>query len=295
MTKAETARKEAYARIGSPYVFGTWGRECTVTVRKQYAGYNPEHKKKIYAACPRLSGKADSCRGCRFEGMLCYDCRGFTHWCLLQAGIDIKGGGATIQYGTAENWAARGRIADGMPDCVCCVFQQKGDRMIHTGLHVGGGVIIHCSSTGSGTARTDSTGNTKWTHWAVPRGLYEEGDEHMTLLQKGSKGAAVKTLQEQLRELGHYSNKVDGDYGTKTAAAVKAFQQANGLTADGIAGEATQIALARAVAQKHGTGEAALPSSVLADMLLAVRGELAAARQHIDAVDQRLGEIIGNA
>ena len=52
-------------------------------------------------------------------------------------------------------------------------------------------------------------------------------------------GSSVRALQTKLKELGYYTGTVDGDYGDGTTAAVVAFQNANGLTADGIAGKAT--------------------------------------------------------
>lgn len=58
-------------------------------------------------------------------------------------------------------------------------------------------------------------------------------------LEKGSKGDAVRTLQSRLKKLGYYTGTVDGDFGDGTVAAVKAFQRANGLTADGRAGTST--------------------------------------------------------
>ena len=61
-----------------------------------------------------------------------------------------------------------------------------------------------------------------------------------TTLRQGSFGQEVTQLQEALIELGYLSGKADGNYGAQTAAAVKAFQKANGLKVDGAAGEATQ-------------------------------------------------------
>ena len=55
----------------------------------------------------------------------------------------------------------------------------------------------------------------------------------------GHGGEGVRLIQRALCEAG-YTVKTDGDYGPKTAEAVKAFQrQAGGLTADGIAGSKT--------------------------------------------------------
>jgi len=59
-------------------------------------------------------------------------------------------------------------------------------------------------------------------------------------LKKGSQGEAVKTLQKRLKELGYYTDYVDGDYGDATVKAVKAFQKNNGLTQDGVVGSTTQ-------------------------------------------------------
>jgi len=58
-------------------------------------------------------------------------------------------------------------------------------------------------------------------------------------LRQGTKGETVRLLQQRLKDLGYYSGKVDGDFGSGTVAAVRLFQAANGLTADGIAGTQT--------------------------------------------------------
>lgn len=58
-------------------------------------------------------------------------------------------------------------------------------------------------------------------------------------LKVGSSGSDVKRLQQQLKTLGYYTGSVDGDFGAGTEAAVKAFQQRNGLSADGKAGKYT--------------------------------------------------------
>ena len=62
-------------------------------------------------------------------------------------------------------------------------------------------------------------------------------------LRKGYTGADVMAVQQKLKELGFYSGSVDGVYGTGSIAAVKKFQQQNGLTADGLVGSRTYTAL----------------------------------------------------
>ena len=55
----------------------------------------------------------------------------------------------------------------------------------------------------------------------------------MEVLRKGSKGESVRTLQEFLKIT------IDGDFGSKTESAVKAFQKKAGLTVDGVVGKNT--------------------------------------------------------
>ncbi len=59
------------------------------------------------------------------------------------------------------------------------------------------------------------------------------------MLRTGSRGDAVRKLQELLNAKGYTCGSVDGIFGSKTKAAVLAFQKANGLGADGIVGPLT--------------------------------------------------------
>ena len=53
--------------------------------------------------------------------------------------------------------------------------------------------------------------------------------------KKGDKGDGVKDLQEKLNAAGYNCGKVDGDFGKKTEAAVKAIEEDHGVAPDGIA------------------------------------------------------------
>jgi predicted chitinase len=57
-------------------------------------------------------------------------------------------------------------------------------------------------------------------------------------LRQGSKGDAVRSLQQRLSDLG-YNVSIDGNFGPGTCAAVKACQKKNGLNDDGIVGPKT--------------------------------------------------------
>lgn len=61
----------------------------------------------------------------------------------------------------------------------------------------------------------------------------------MKTIKNGSRGTEVKTLQEALLDTGIYYLVIDGIFGAKTEAAVKAYQKDNGLTVDGICGPKT--------------------------------------------------------
>lgn len=234
--KPEIIRQLALACLGWPYVFGAWGEQCTPQARRRRA--SAEHP-TIVSKCPALNGR--SCTDCTWGiGVRMFDCRGFTAWLVRQVGLDLTGQGATSQYNTASNWVRRGKISE-MPDCVCCVFRDKDGKKEHTGMHIGGGVVIDCST------GVSSVGMRGWTHYGIPVGLYEEGaipvDIVKPVLRKGDRGDEVKDLQERLNALGYDCGEADGVFGTRTKNAVVRFQTSNGLDPDGIVGRKTWAVL----------------------------------------------------
>ena len=79
--------------------------------------------------------------------------------------------------------------------------------------------------------------------------------------KRGSSGETVKQIQTRLKEWGYYDGTVDGVYGSSTEKAVKYFQEKNGLTADGKAGQKTLDALGiygQQAAAGSGSGDEAL-------------------------------------
>jgi lipoprotein-anchoring transpeptidase ErfK/SrfK len=92
------------------------------------------------------------------------------------------------------------------------------------------------SSTTTSTSTSTSTTSTSTTT-TVPE---PEG------LRSGVEGPEVLALQQRLTELGYWLGTADATYGSLTVQAVMAFQKANGLSRDGIAGPATLAALATA-------------------------------------------------
>ncbi len=72
--------------------------------------------------------------------------------------------------------------------------------------------------------------------YVVNRSKYEYGK-----IRKGNEG--VKWVQWWLTKKGYYNDKIDGFFGPGTQSAVKKFQKANGLDADGSVGPITRKAL----------------------------------------------------
>ncbi len=74
-------------------------------------------------------------------------------------------------------------------------------------------------------------------------------------LERGVKDpAAVRRLQQKLKDLRYYTGAIDGDFGVSTEAAVRAFQAANGLRVDGKAGDSTMQRLFSSNAIGAGSG-----------------------------------------
>lgn len=62
-----------------------------------------------------------------------------------------------------------------------------------------------------------------------------------TSWRNGSTGEEVTKIQTRLTELGFYTGAIDGSFGDETEQAYRAFQQAAGLTVDGIAGSDREV------------------------------------------------------
>lgn len=265
MMMSERIWLTATACVGQPYVLGAWGALCTPSERRKRLGYNP-HATTIKTKCKGFD--SGNCNGCQWypdgERTRCWDCRGFTDWCLMQYGFDLWGDIVSTQWGTEKNWYLKGSVKNGVPENILvCLFKYNGSKWTHTGFGFRG-QVCDCS----GTVKVSDKRTSTWTHWAVPRFLEEEyklvypvlevpsepkeeepvndadKNDHPKL-QKGDTGDAVRELQHMLMEHGYSLPKfgADGDFGNETLKAVKAFQKSHGLKEDGIVGRNTWAAL----------------------------------------------------
>ncbi len=92
----------------------------------------------------------------------------------------------------------------------------------------------------------------------------------------GSSGEEVFKIQQRLLSWGYYGGDVDGIYGSATVAAVKKFQQKNGLKVDGVAGSETLSALGLPTGNDSATsstGGAAANESNVYLLARAINGE----------------------
>ena len=74
-----------------------------------------------------------------------------------------------------------------------------------------------------------------------------------TTLKLNSTGTAVTQLQTDLKQLGYYYGSITGKFGDLTEKAVKEFQKAKGLNADGVAGRKTLDMIEKAIKDAGGS------------------------------------------
>lgn len=132
----------------------------------------------------------------------------------------------------------------------------------HIGVYIGDGLAIEATPAWKNKVQITAVRNigTKsgynartWTkHGKLPYIEYDVAEKanskpeevcnvNVEVLAKGAEGDAVKALQTLLIGYGYSCGKTgaDGDFGTNTNKAVRAYQKANGLTVDGSVGPAT--------------------------------------------------------
>jgi peptidoglycan hydrolase-like protein with peptidoglycan-binding domain len=77
----------------------------------------------------------------------------------------------------------------------------------------------------------------------VALGIVGMARQASAMVQQGDRGSQVTALQQRLLELGYFKADVTGYFGSVTKEAVTQFQEAKGLTPDGIVGTQTQTLL----------------------------------------------------
>lgn len=192
-------------------------------------------------------------------------CMIFVWWCFKQAGAESlikKSASCTQEYNAMKAQAvSRNSLKPG--DIVFFDWDGSGD-CDHVGIVEAVGstqVTTIEGNTSSGNSGSQSNGDGVYRRYRkitqvakAIRPKYENaatttsgagGNCTVTVkeVSTGSTGRAVRNLQLILNNRGYNCGTVDGDFGSKTKAAVIAFQKAQGLGADGIVGTKTWTAL----------------------------------------------------
>jgi hypothetical protein len=108
-------------------------------------------------------------------------------------------------------------------------------------------------------------------------------------LMPGSRGEEVKWLQQSLNKLGYNAGAEDGIFGSRTQAAVIAFQKANGLVPDGIVGPKTRESLGKALNGADGDKSAAIAE--LRQQVDALASRLEALNAELDDIKNKLSRL----
>lgn len=226
------------------YIWGTAGVEWTAARQKQL---------EQTTDADRESGRK---YGSKWIGHRVADCSGLFSWAFKQLGGYMYHGSNTIwdKYCVAKGALVKGKRDDGKelkPGTAIFTHNVKKGNRGHIGLYIGGGWVIEASGTINGVIKSKIT-ISKWVEWGelkgvdydnVPADIITEPEDNMAYgtLRKGDKGPVVKYAQKLLIDKGYSLPKygADGDFGGETLNAVKAFQKAIGLTADGVVGAKT--------------------------------------------------------
>ena len=177
------------------------------------------------------------------------DCSGLFVWAFKQLSGKIAHSSNSIykNYCTVKGQLSKGKRTDGQElRPATAVFTGTADSHGHIGLYIGDGRVIEASGTQVGVIESKVT-DKKWTYWGELKSVSYDGAEPSgkPTIRKGDRGPYVALAQTELIQQGYScGNKgADGIFGNDTLAAVKAFQQANGLDPDGVVGPLTWAAL----------------------------------------------------
>lgn len=286
MFKASELVAFCKSMIGMPYWYGTCGYNCTESLLKRKAKQYPSH----YGAS-RMSKYRDAIN----KKLVCMDCIGMIKaffWTNGGSGVkEAIGTGREVPNKYASNGfpdksangmlsyckskkAKNGKISS-LPEVPGVLLFSPG----HVGVYVGNGYAVEARGFNYGVVQT-RVASRKWTSWAyIPDSLLEydtdgkgsSGQSSFSgektereyklgerLIKKGVRGADVAELQKVLIQLGYDLGKygADGECGSKTVEAIKAFQKDNGLSVDGEYGAKSHAKMQKVLASADSSGGA---------------------------------------
>lgn len=187
--------------------------------------------------------------GSKWIGRRVVDCSGLLYWAFKELGGYMYHGSNTIWKSYCTNKGTLSSSSVIKPGTA--VFLVNGTDYHHIGIYVGNDTVIEAKGTQAGVVTSKLS---HWDTWGELKGVdYSDVNEEsyegtgLTTIRYGSTGNLVKELQEGLNSLGYDCGKVDGKFGSNTQASLIQFQKDNGLTADGVCGDKTWVALNKAL------------------------------------------------
>ena len=246
------------------YIFGQSGAMWTagdqkVKVNYMVKNFGEDWKKNADAKDNKYYLSA--LNGGKWVGHNVADCSGMFVWAYRQYGLKITHGSTSIYKSHCDK---KGRLTDALKKTILpgtAVFTGDTEaKHPHVGLYVGNGKCIEAAGVDSGVITSNITAG-KWKWYGQLKSVKypaSEGENQpsapvdeetpvtsLPTLKRGNKGEYVTLLQTMLVQKGYDIGKygIDGDFGSATLNAVKAFQRDNGLEADGIVGKKTWSAL----------------------------------------------------
>lgn len=240
---AKTAKglvEYAEAQLGKPYWYGSFGQLGTKDFYDQ--------KKKQYPSYYNWSYDASD------AGKKVHDCVGLIKgylWCdsptdntpTYNSAQDVSANG---MYSACKTKGAIATLPE-VPGVL--VFKDK-----HVGVYIGNGEVIEARGHDYGVVKTKVT-DRGWVNWGycpyIEYPVEEEVEEEketanttdvkLPVLKRGAKNASVKAMQILILGYGFTMEGygADGSFGGATERALKKYQAANGLEADGSCGPKT--------------------------------------------------------
>ena len=116
-------------------------------------------------------------------------------------------------------------------------------KILSTSVSLSDKAATSGSGGGGGGGTPAKTQNTSTSTTNAPSYPYGKASDTSGNIKQGAKGQAVKAIQYALNKLGYGNSgtkSLDGVFGSGTKSAVKAFQKAMGISADGIVGKNTR-------------------------------------------------------
>lgn len=143
--------------------------------------------------------------------------------------------GATVKIKPGAVFYNGGKVSDWVLPIEWVVKSLNGSRAV-LGASADGAYAINSPIDVKYLSLVSESGSSTEPEPEAPEVSADDCTVNLSVLCSGSQGPQVKTVQQLLAAKGYKPGYADGIYGPATAAAVKAFQTACGLSADGEVG-----------------------------------------------------------